>query len=480
MPARSETSTATSSNLTLRLLTLHVVAVGAALLLAVGPFLLTSDPSIHAAGVASGLLVSVLLVLISLPAVLRPSNRIRRQLAAFPADPEVVWDPQPVNGRTSVEAGWNRLVAAARNWHLLTQLERQIGESLDGAAGNVHSRALDALKEGVAVTDADNLLLAVNSAFASLCVCEHECDQNSFKGRLIDDCLPDDVDLAQFRAVSRPVSIDVDQLVDGEIRHMQIARRPRLNEAGQIDGHVWTLRDMTQQHLAEEAREQFVASATHELRTPLASIRAYAETLATSENIDREQQKRFFNTIQSEASRLSRFIDDLLDVSRMQAGSLSLDCHETDIERLISETVEKIRPAMDQKQQAFEIELPSKLPHLNVDKGKISAALVNLLGNASKYTPDGGRISFRVATSGQMLEFAVADSGIGIAPEELSQVFERFFRSDDDRVHEVSGSGLGLTLTQEIARLHGGDVLADSQLNKGSTFRLVLPISTGV
>ena len=476
MPGRSETSSATSSSLTLRLLTLHVVAVGAALLLAVGPFLLTSDPSIHAAGVASGLLVSVLLVLISLPAVLRPSNRIRRQLAAFPDDPEAVWNPQLVNGRTSVEAGWNRLVAAARNWHLLTQLERQIGESLDGAAGNVHSQALDALKEGVAITDSDNLLLAANAAFASIC----ERDQETLKGLLIDDCLPDDVDLAEFRAVSRPVSIEVDQLVDGEIRHVQISRRPKLNESGQIDGHVWTLRDMTQQHLAEEAREQFVASATHELRTPLASIRAYAETLATSESIDREQQKRFFNTIQSEASRLGRFIDDLLDVSRMQAGSLTLDCHETDIARLITETVEKIRPAMDQKQQTFDVELPSKLPHLNIDKGKISAALVNLLGNASKYTPDGGRISFRVVTSGQNLEFAVADSGIGIAPEELSQVFERFFRSDDDRVHEVSGSGLGLTLTQEIARLHGGDVLADSQLNKGSTFRLVLPLTTGV
>ncbi len=310
------------------------------------------------------------------------------------------------------------------------------------------------------MTDADSHLLAANSAFASIC----ERDPSTLKGQIIDECLPDDVDLSEFRTVSRPLTIDVEQIADGEVRHLQISRRPLLNDAGQVDGHVWKLRDMTQQHLADEAREQFVVAATHELRTPLASIRAYAETLATRENIDREHQKQFFNTIQSEASRLSRFIDDLLDVSRMQAGSLTLDCHETDIERLIHETLDKIRPAIDHKRQQLHIELPSKIPHLNIDKGKIS-----------------GRISFRVASAGQRIEFSVADTdtGIGIAAGELALVFERFFRSDDDRVHEVSGSGLGLTFTQEVARLHGGDVLVESELNNSSTFRLVLPLTTG-
>ncbi len=475
MQARSESSSLASSSLTLRLLTLYIVAVAAALLLAIGPFLLTSDPSIRTAGVASGLLVSVLLVVISLPAVLRPSHRICNQLAAFPADPEIVWDPQPVNGQTSVEAGWNRLVAAAKSWHLLSQLERQIDQSMGGASGNLYRRALDALREGVAVTDADNIVIALNPAFASICDCNSDC----LIGKPIENCLPDDVDQSEFQRVTRPVTIDVEQVVDGEVHHLQVSRRPQLNSAGQIDGHVWTLRDMTQQHLADTLGEQFVASATHELRTPLSSIKAYAETLATRENIDREQQKTFFNTIQSEASRLGRFIDDLLDVSRMQAGSLSLDCHETDLSRLVNETIEKIRPALDHKQQQVEVELPSKIPHLNLDKGKISAALINLLGNASKYTPEGGRVTLRVVSSGPNIEFVIVDTGIGIAPDELSHVFDRFFRSDDDRVREISGSGIGLTLTREVARLHGGDVLVDSQLEKGSTFRLVLPLTTG-
>ena len=196
--------------------------------------------------------------------------------------------------------------------------------------------------------------------------------------------MPDDV---EFGAATRPLSLDVEQVGNGEVRHLRYARRPQLTVDGSIDGHVWTARDVTQQHFAEDMREQFVTAATHELRTPLASICACAETLVEKDEIDREQQKQFYNTIHSEASRLGRFIDDLLDVSRMQAGSLTLDSHSTELDRLVTETADKVRPLMETKQLAFQVELPSKLPRLSLDKGKISAALVNLLGNAAKYTP---------------------------------------------------------------------------------------------
>ena len=194
------------------------------------------------------------------------------------------------------------------------------------------------------------------------------------------------------------------------------------------------------------------------------------------DDIDVEQQKQFFNTINDEATRLARFVDELLNVSQMESGAMSLARHETDTQRLIEEVIEHVRPEIDRKQIDFERLLPPKLPKLNVDKDKVTAALVNLLGNATKYTPKDGRVRLRVESAPGEIRFHVDDSGIGIAEAELPRVFEKFFRSDDGRVREVTGTGLGLAFTQEVARLHGGKVTVHSELNKGTQFTLTLPV----
>jgi two-component system phosphate regulon sensor histidine kinase PhoR len=235
------------------------------------------------------------------------------------------------------------------------------------------------------------------------------------------------------------------------------------------------MRDVTQQKLAEEMRDQFVDTATHELRTPLANIKAYAETLALADMIDVEQQKQFLNTINSEATRLARFVDDLLSVSSMELGSLSLNKQVTDLNRMLNEVVAKVRPQIEEKQQTFEIVFPEKLPEPELDKDKIAALLVNLLGNAVKYTPEGGRVTFHVNVSDQHIELSVEDTGVGIAADEVPKVFDKFFRSQDPRVQEQTGTGLGLALAQEVVRLHGGHITVESELNKGSTFSVLLP-----
>ena len=208
------------------------------------------------------------------------------------------------------------------------------------------------------------------------------------------------------------------------------------------------MRDVTQQKLAEEMRDQFVDTATHELRTPLANIKAYAETLALADMIDVEQQKQFLNTINSEATRLARFVDDLLSVSSMELGSLSLNKQVTDLTRMLNEVLAKIRPQIEEKKLAFEVAFPEKMPEPELDKDKISAVLVNLLGNAVKYTPANGRVIFRVHITAQQIEISIEDTGVGIAADELPKVFEKFFRSPDPRVQEETGTGLGLALAQ--------------------------------
>jgi two-component system phosphate regulon sensor histidine kinase PhoR len=246
--------------------------------------------------------------------------------------------------------------------------------------------------------------------------------------------------------------------------------------AGCHETHVWLVRDVTQQKLAEEARDQFVDTATHELRTPLANIKAYAETLALADVIDIEQQKQFLNTINAEASRLARFVDDLLSVSSMELGSLSVNKQVTDLGRMLNEVLTKIRPQVDEKQLDLQVVLPEKMPEPELDKDKIAAVLVNLLGNAVKYTPEGGRVTFRVNLKDQHIEISVEDTGVGIAHDEVGKVFEKFFRSNDPRVQAQTGTGLGLTLAQEVVRLHGGRITVESEINKGSTFTVELPI----
>jgi two-component system phosphate regulon sensor histidine kinase PhoR len=275
----------------------------------------------------------------------------------------------------------------------------------------------------------------------------------------------------------RAVVAELTREESGQRRIVRVGRYPMGNVgSGKQQTHVWTVRDVTQQKLAEEMRDQFVDTATHELRTPLANIKAYAETLALADVIDVEQQKQFLNTINSEATRLARFVDDLLSVSSMELGSLALNKQVTDLGRMLNEVLAKVQAQAEEKQLTLEVVLPQKFPEPAIDKDKIAGVVINLLGNAVKYTPSGGRVTFRVNFTDQQLEMSVEDTGVGIAEDELTKVFDKFFRSDDPRVQEQTGTGLGLALAQEVVRLHGGQLTVESELNKGSKFTVLLPL----
>ena len=180
----------------------------------------------------------------------------------------------------------------------------------------------------------------------------------------------------------------------------------------------------------------------------------------------------------SEATRLSRFVDQLLDVSQMEAGAAVVSRTETDLERLLHEVVENVQPLVEQKQLTFELHFPAKFPKLRLDKDKFTAALINLLSNAVKYTPEGGTVRLSVEYDDARIDFHVEDSGIGIAAAELPQLCKKFFRSADARVRKITGSGLGLAFAQEVARRHGGQIAVKSEIDKGSRFTLTVPLSS--
>lgn len=375
---------------------------------------------------------------------------------------------------------WNRVVQHVHDRLAESALSSKLGNFVEAFNQQLWEAIVGSLPEGVVASNRCGNVIRANRGAVSFLGANAEAE---LVGR-------DLIALLERRLPTAPAQL-WDELRQGSgtlVRETQlgadvsagvwrITRTPLLGDPSCAGSNVWVLRDITQQRLAEDARQQFVATATHELRTPLANIKAYAETLALNRNVPVQEQMNFYNVISSEATRLARFVDDLLNVNQMETGAINIVRSEIDIERLLGEIAEHITPQSKEKQLRFETKLPQKYPKVRADKDKLSAALVNLIGNAIKYTPEGGWVQLRVEADDARMRFIVEDNGIGIANEELPRLCQKFFRSGDERVRKINGSGLGLAFTQEVAKLHGGALFVASELNKGSQFALSLPLA---
>ncbi len=394
--------------------------------------------------------------------------------------PHAKLTPQKLKTRSASALGWNRLIAAladSENKTSGSEIEKRLADAAASRNENEMAEVLQNLSDGIVLTDPEGKITFANRAISALLGTD---DEHSLQGTMLGERLLDELPeldacpLFDPQCQNRQVVSEAQRQEGDSQRVLRVSRQPLVGES--FKGLVWSLRDVTQQKLADQMRDQFIDTATHELRTPLSNIKAYAEMLATSKNIEVEQQKEFCNTINSEVTRLARFVDDLLSISSMEVGSLSADRQKTDTARLFEEVLAKVQPLMDQKDQQFEVRLPEKMRVLNLDKEKMVAVLVNLLGNAAKYTPESGHVAMKVKLDDESLEIAIEDTGVGISEEELPHVFDKFFRSSDSRVQDEVGTGLGLSLAREVVRMHGGDITVESTLDKGSTFLVTIPL----
>jgi signal transduction histidine kinase len=249
-------------------------------------------------------------------------------------------------------------------------------------------------------------------------------------------------------------------------------RPMRKEEAG---GVVVTIEDITQQRIADEARNAFVAQATHELRTPLTNIRLYVEQAIEAPETDVAQRTKALNVINQESRRLERIVGDMLSVSEIEAGSFKLRADDVRLDALFNDLKTDFDASAADKNITLTFDLPPKFPVIRGDRDKIVLAIHNLVGNAIKYTPKGGSVTVRVLEQQGGVTVDVVDTGIGINPEEQELIFDRFYRAKDQRIANITGSGLGLALAREVVRLHGGDISVRSKLNQGSTFSIKLP-----
>jgi signal transduction histidine kinase len=236
------------------------------------------------------------------------------------------------------------------------------------------------------------------------------------------------------------------------------------------------IEDITQQRVAEAAMNSFLAKAAHELRTPLTNVRLLVEDALERCQEDPTSTGKNLNVINEETQRLERTVSEILSASQIEAGSFELRNDDVHIDQLLQQVQADHDPQAKERKITLEFELPPKLPVLQADRDKISLVLHNLLGNALKYTLEGGRVVVTAAVEKGRLSVAVSDTGVGISADEHERVFEKFYRCKNPLTVNVNGSGLGLAIARDVARLHGGDITLDSEPGKGSTFTLTLPI----
>lgn len=223
----------------------------------------------------------------------------------------------------------------------------------------------------------------------------------------------------------------------------------------------------------EKHRRELISDVTHELRTPLTIVRGYLEELADGTI---EPSPEIYQRLARVTTRLERLVNDLQDLSKAEAGSLAIKLRPTNLRPLLEVLVKRLSEQLLEGGPVLRLECPSLLPLVLADPDRVEQVLVNLLGNAIRYTAQGA-IILRVWSEPQQLWIAVVDTGHGIAPEDLPHIFERFWRTEWSRFQHPGGTGIGLAITQRLVELQGGQLKVESQLNQGSTFQFSLPLA---
>lgn len=246
-------------------------------------------------------------------------------------------------------------------------------------------------------------------------------------------------------------------------------------DRGAPHGAVAVLTDITSQKAIQKRNAEFVSSVSHEMKAPLSSIRAYVELLADGEAEDEATREEFLNVINSQADRLQRLVENLLNIARIEAGVVAVNKNALSLNELLEEAVGVMQPQAEQKQVTLAEDISPLYLGVLADRDMLLQAAINLISNAVKYTKPGGTVTVRSRLSDQEVICEVADTGVGLSPEDCRRVFEKFYRVKKDR-DMAPGTGLGLALVKHIVEdVHGGRVEVESELGQGSTFRVVMP-----
>jgi len=246
-----------------------------------------------------------------------------------------------------------------------------------------------------------------------------------------------------------------------------------IDKNSRLNGVLLLFQDLTELRNLQTMRQELVGNISHELRTPIAGIKAMAETLQNGAIDDRETAKDFLARIGSEADRLTQIVTELTQLSRIETDQAELKRESVNLNALINEVIAEMSPLAERQDVTLSTELSASLPHIKIDKDRIRQTIINLVHNAIKFNKPGGSVIIATSYDSNSVIVSVTDTGIGISRENLPHVFERFYKADKARTG--GGSGLGLAIAKHTIQAHGGDIHARSEEGKGSTFTFSLP-----
>ncbi|MHB0870287.1 MAG: sensor histidine kinase, partial [Chloroflexota bacterium] len=241
------------------------------------------------------------------------------------------------------------------------------------------------------------------------------------------------------------------------------------------EGALALLQDLTEIRRMETVRRDFVANVSHELRTPLASLKALVETLEEGASAEPEVARDFLSKMHVEVDGLAQMVTELLELSRIESSRVALSFEPEELEPLVRGAADRLAAQADRASLKLSVQLPADLPRVAANRERIQQVLVNLIHNAIKFTPAGGEIVVGALRRGDQVHIWVADTGVGITPDALPRIFERFYKADRSR--SGGGTGLGLAIARHVVEAHGGRIWAESIEGKGSTFTLSLPVA---
>lgn len=357
------------------------------------------------------------------------------------------------------------------------QLAEQIEETQDAMESerNRLNSVLSHMSDGVVATDRRGKVITINDMALSLLGISKEAAIGQNILNLLD--IEKDYTLRKILESTEELLIERNESNYGDNKIIRVEFSMIRRESGFISGLVAVMHDVTEQEQNERDRREFVSNVSHELRTPLTSMRSYIETLSEGAWQDQEIAPRFLKNTLDETDRMIRMINDLLDLSRMDNDNLKLNIEMVNFNELVNFVLDRFDVIIANSEKKYRIvrEFTQRPLFVEVDTDRMIQVIDNIMNNAIKYSPDGGKITVRLMETHNNVILSITDQGLGIPKKDISRIFERFYRVDKARARKQGGTGLGLAISKEVVKALGGTIWATSIENYGSTFYISLP-----
>lgn len=416
--------------------------------------------NIFSTGTAIALVLTAVLSVLLAQTITRPITDMRKQALAM------------AKGNYSRKVkiyGQDEIGQLAMTFNSLTRKLQEAQATTEGERRKLSS-VLTYMTDGVIATDRKGRVILINEPAADMLNVSRETVLSTSIVSLLG--LEEDYTFEELLEERESIILDYSDHKENLILRANISVIQK--ETGFINGLITVLHDITEQEKIEEERREFVANVSHELRTPLTTMRSYLEALADGAWQDKNLAPNFLDVTQTETERMIRLVNDLLQLSKMDSKDYQFKKEWIDFVKFYHRIIDRFE-FTKQQNVTFERRLPNHADFVEIDADKLTQVMDNIISNALKYSPEGGKVTFSIEERDQFLIISISDEGMGIPKENLTKIFDRFYRVDKARTRKLGGTGLGLAIAKEMVEAHGGEIWADSVDGKGTTISFSLP-----